>query len=67
MTAKFDKFKTALIALCKEHNVSIYADWVDGTINVEDGNELGELADYTTVQIIEQAQTPPTPPLRQIA
>jgi hypothetical protein len=51
MTAKFDKFKEALIALCKEHDVCIsgfygYAIGVfDGT--PDDSDVVGDIGDCT--------------------
>ena len=50
MTAKFDKFKEALIALCEEHDVYIYSDWIEEAISVKDatdGGYAGKLNDAT--------------------
>ena len=68
MTAKFDKFKEAFIALCKEHDVYIESDWIEEAITVKNGEQqggVGKLVDYTTEQSTQPAPHPPAQPPHQ--
>ena len=69
MTAKFDKFKEALIALCEEHDVYIESDWIEEAITIKNGDQqggVGKLVDFTMVQPLQPAPTPPWQPPHQI-
>ncbi len=72
MTAKFNKFKEALIALCKEHDVNLSAYcanvcvWDREEIDHKDFQVEYNLSDETKEQIAQSAHSPPTQPPSQI-
>ncbi len=73
MTAKFDKFKEALIALCEEHDVNLSAYCAEvvvldreETTHSKDLQVEYNLADETTEPAISEAHFPPTQPPHQI-
>lgn len=72
MTAKFDKFKEALIALCKEHDVFLFVRggaenrYRAGIVSHERQCAALDISDYTVEPPISPVQIPPAQPPRQI-